>query len=521
MIALKKLFRRKENGDIALISVFASILILTIFALIVDFGLIYYQSAKLQNAVDSATVSVAHNLMADDTAIKTTVEKYMKENNIFDISLSSNLGYKEEDIEKFKEDADVKEIQGVFLYDVLTLYDKKDVTLRLFSSDKESDINKSKILDGRNIEKDNECLICSRLKDMYGYNIGDKIKVYRTDDTNLDDYIKYTEYEIVGVAQNPAYISKFYGNTTLLTGELNSYIIVDKQVFNMKDYTTVYIKLDIDENINKFSDEYKKELEDKLDKIKSIDKEIAQNKFDKLYKEKEKEVLDYASQIEKTEQYIEKLGCSSDTDSFLLNGKFVFMSFNAQRFDADAANPYAPCAFTWPSTFPQAESELHDELQRLMTLLGMRTSVFNIETRVSTDGKPYIMECTPRGGGNRLCEMLHYATGKDLITAQVRAAVGDAVDVETITPDAEMYHGHWAEIILHAKKSGVYEGIEIANNLPAEVVEKDMWVRKGDKVEAFNGANNAIGTLVLRFADKEEMEYAVTHQHEWLRIDVR
>lgn len=79
---MKKLFRRKENGDIALISVFASILILTIFALIVDFGLIYYQSAKLQNAVDSATVSVAHNLMADDTAIKTTVEKYMKENGV-------------------------------------------------------------------------------------------------------------------------------------------------------------------------------------------------------------------------------------------------------------------------------------------------------------------------------------------------------------------------------------------------------------------------------------------------------
>ncbi|MDY2942727.1 MAG: ATP-grasp domain-containing protein [Paludibacteraceae bacterium] len=221
------------------------------------------------------------------------------------------------------------------------------------------------------------------------------------------------------------------------------------------------------------------------------------------------------------EQYIEKVGCSSDTDSFLLNGKFVFMSFNAQRFDADAANPYAPCAYTWPSTFSHAEQELRKDLQRLMTLLNMQTSVFNIETRVSTDGKPYIMECTPRGGGNRLCEMLRYATGKDLITAQVRAAVGDTVDVETITPDAEMYHGHWAEIILHAKKSGVYEGIEIAKDLPAEVVEKDMWVRKGDKVEAFNGANNAIGTLVLRFADKEEMEYAVTHQHEWLRIDVR
>ncbi len=221
------------------------------------------------------------------------------------------------------------------------------------------------------------------------------------------------------------------------------------------------------------------------------------------------------------EQFIEKVGCSSDTDSFLLNGEFVFMSFNAQRFDADAANPYTPAAYTWPGTFPHAEQELSKDLQRLMTLLNMQTSVFNIETRISTDGKPYIMECTPRGGGNRLCEMLRYATGKDLITAQVRAAVGDTVDVETITPDAEMYHGHWAEIILHAKESGVYEGIEIAKDLPAEVVEKDMWVRKGDKVEAFNGANNAIGTLVLRFDDKEKMEYAVTHQHEWLKINLR
>lgn len=217
------------------------------------------------------------------------------------------------------------------------------------------------------------------------------------------------------------------------------------------------------------------------------------------------------------EQYLDKVGCSSDTDSFLLNGKFVFMSFNAQRFDADAANPYAPSAYTWPSTFPEHETYLTSELQRLMDLLHMQTSVFNIETRIASDGKPYIMECTPRGGGNRLCEMLRYATGVDMITAQVRAAVGDPVgNIEQKT-----YNGHWAEIILHAKKSGVYEGIEIANKLPAEVVEKDMWVRKGDKVEAFNGANNAIGTLVLRFADKEEMEYAVTHQHEWLRIDVR
>lgn len=41
------------------------------------------------------------------------------------------------------------------------------------------------------------------------------------------------------------------------------------------------------------------------------------------------------------------------------------------------------------------------------------------------------MEVSPRGGGNRLAEMLRFATGVDLITNAVRAAVGDDVtDIE-------------------------------------------------------------------------------------------
>lgn len=216
------------------------------------------------------------------------------------------------------------------------------------------------------------------------------------------------------------------------------------------------------------------------------------------------------------EQYLEKVGCSSDTDSFLLDGQFLFMSFNAQRFDADAANPYAPSAYTWPSTFPEHEAYLTSELQRLMDLLHMQTSVFNIETRIATDGKPYVMECTPRGGGNRLCEMLRYATGVDMITAQVRAAVGDSVEGVEQKP----YNGHWAEIILHAPKAGHFAGIAINPKQKADVVEVDLWVKEGDRVEAFHGANDAIGTLVLKYENKEDLEYAVTHQSEWLKVIV-
>ncbi len=79
---MKKFFRKKEKGDIAIIAMFASILFVMVLAIVVDFGLIYYQSAKLQNAVDATTVAVAHDLMSDDSAIKVTAEKYMRENGV-------------------------------------------------------------------------------------------------------------------------------------------------------------------------------------------------------------------------------------------------------------------------------------------------------------------------------------------------------------------------------------------------------------------------------------------------------
>lgn len=215
------------------------------------------------------------------------------------------------------------------------------------------------------------------------------------------------------------------------------------------------------------------------------------------------------------EEFLEKKGCSSDTDSYAYNGKLQFVSFCAQRFDDSATNPYTPAAYSWPSTFTKEEERyLTKEIQRLISLLDMKTSVFNIETRVSPNGKPYIMELTPRGGGNRLCEMLRYATGVDLITAITRAAVGDNPGLI----EQKSYNGHWAEIILHSDKDGEFAGLEIDPSLPAEIVEEDLWVKHGDYVHGFEAANDAIGTLVLRFESKDELEKAITNQREWLKV---
>ncbi|MBQ9214434.1 MAG: hypothetical protein IJ150_10925 [Bacteroidales bacterium] len=48
----------------------------------------------------------------------------------------------------------------------------------------------------------------------------------------------------------------------------------------------------------------------------------------------------------------------------------------------------------------------------------------------------------------------------------------------------------------------------------------DLWVHSGDRVTAFNGANNAIGTLVLKFETNEELERVMNNQDEYFQVIV-
>ena len=232
------------------------------------------------------------------------------------------------------------------------------------------------------------------------------------------------------------------------------------------------------------------------------------------------DAIDYA--IEKSfsnefmiEDYLGKVGCSSDTDSFSVDGKLKFVSFNAQRFDVNATNPYAPAAYSWPSTMSKEhEEELTSEIQRLINLLGLKSSIYNIETRECVDGKAYIMECSPRGGGNRLAEMLRYATGVDMIKAAVLAAVGEPIT----NIEQKPYEGHWAISILHSDKAGIFDYLWIEDSIRDNVIEEDLWVKKGDYIESFIAANDAVGTLVLKFDDEKRMIQVIDNIGDYVKV---
>lgn len=239
-------------------------------------------------------------------------------------------------------------------------------------------------------------------------------------------------------------------------------------------------------------------------------------------KDKLKDAINYALKFSHSnefiiEDFLEKVGDSSDCDSFSIDGKLKFVSFSAQKFDENCENPYTPAAFTWPASISKIhQEELTNEIQRLLTLLNMKSSIYNIETRECTNGKAYIMECSPRGGGNRLAEMVRYMTGVDMITNIVKVALG----METDNIKQQEIKDNWAEIILHSEKEGTFEKLWISDEISSNIVENDLWIETGTHVGGFSGANEAIGTMVLKFDSEIQMNNVLNNQNNYIKVFV-
>lgn len=237
-------------------------------------------------------------------------------------------------------------------------------------------------------------------------------------------------------------------------------------------------------------------------------------------KDKLKDAINYALKFSHSnefiiEDFLEKVGDSSDCDSFSIDGKLKFVSFSAQKFDENCENPYTPAAYTWPTSISKKhQKELTNEIQRLLTLLNMKSSIYNIETRECTNGKAYIMECSPRGGGNRLAEMVRYMTGVDMITNIVKVALG----METDDINQQEIKDNWAEIILHSEKEGIFEKLWISDEISSNIVENDLWIEEGTQVGGFSGANEAIGTMVLKFDSQKQMDEVLNNQEKYIKV---
>jgi len=200
--------------------------------------------------------------------MKSTANDYYTDYNLLDFKIVSTLGLTDDDVKSIMKIDSVEKINQSYSLDVLA----EEKAIRIHSIES---INKVDLLSGRMPKSNDECLA-----DEKKYNIGDVVAIT----SNVDDTLLNKKYTVVGTIKSVLYVANDYGNTTVGTGKLDSFIFINSDNFKLDAYTELYITLKgnnaaytskYKEQINEFTEELNKiKLSREKERILELKKEI-------------------------------------------------------------------------------------------------------------------------------------------------------------------------------------------------------------------------------------------------------
>lgn len=203
------------------------------------------------------------------------------------------------------------------------------------------------------------------------------------------------------------------------------------------------------------------------------------------------------------EEFIEKDGYQISGDAFSVEGMLKFHCFGNEYYSTSAIKDFAPLGECWPSQMhTKIINKLNTDLQRLISELKMKTNAYNIEAILGKNGKLYILELGARSGGSLIPQIIKLATGINMVTYVIKAAMGEDCSTIKMAP----VKGYWSNFMLHSKRDGQFKDVHFDEKFKKDnLVECITDCEKGDPVNAFRDAKDALGTLIIKYSTADEM----------------
>jgi len=215
------------------------------------------------------------------------------------------------------------------------------------------------------------------------------------------------------------------------------------------------------------------------------------------------------------EEYVDAVGEQLHGDGFIENGNLIFSFLGDHHYNC-SINPFVPVSTTWPSRkSPEIIEEIEHIISAIIKKTGFQSGPVNLEARINNEGRIFIMEIGPRSGGNFVPQVIRYATGFDMVKASLDVVSGKKIKIPE-SPD------HFAAYyVIHSECDGILKHLSIDEQLKPFVREFHQYIQPGGKVRSFQGANAAIGILLMTFTSRLEMEEVINNMNTFvdLRID--
>lgn len=205
--------------------------------------------------------------------MKNSADTYFDKYNVQDIQVYSTIGLTKKDVAAINKIKGVKSVQPSFSMDTLSQIDSTQMVIKVISYGIDQKMNKTRVVEGRMPERENECLVeaSSATNKLYGtFHIGDTIKLQSGTDEALSKSLKHTKYKIVGTCYNPNYLSYEKGSSNIGSGTVNSFIYIQNTNVLKDYYTEVDVCVKGAKDLDCYSDEYFDVVDPVLKKIKKI-----------------------------------------------------------------------------------------------------------------------------------------------------------------------------------------------------------------------------------------------------------
>ena len=202
-------------------------------------------------------------------------------------------------------------------------------------------------------------------------------------------------------------------------------------------------------------------------------------------------------------------------EGILVEGRIRFSAITERR---TVPLPHtATAAHILPSSLPERiRAELLRQIETVFRMLGVTTTPFDCDFVVHDD-QPFLLELTPRVGGNSLSQLIRTAYGLDLMQIAVRMSMGESLaDIRWPTnprPSAQLILGVAADGTLSFSRAGL------------EALEKSDWVANvsldfpiGAPVKAFVNGRNRVGEMTIVGSDRDDLHRRLAESRTLLAL---